>query len=134
MKNAVICVYESVDRESARAYREDHEVGEEFMGILVHQYIETGVERHMFSGYANSMVYGVPELMEARLSTYPGMFWREKLERYRALDSMRFESVLDEVQYYPLDQQRMSGVNPYRVAQLVSILEDLWGYPIQIEW
>lgn len=136
-KDAVAKVYESVDSPRAQAYRAQHGIDEEEMGLLIQKYI-TPDTRFMHNqseqGYMNSRLAGVPQLMEIVTETSRNFVRRKAVDFTLGMRVSRNEDAFDDVHHFPPDQYKIRPTLPIKIAQLTSIVERIWGKDVQIEF
>lgn len=136
-KAAIAQVYESTDSPKAQAYRAEHGIDQEEMGIVVQRFV-TSRDFNMYAkgkeGYINSRMAGVPDLMEVVTETSRNFINRKELDFYLAIDPHMHESAFRNVHHFPPDQFKVDPDAPIRVAQLASVLERIWGRPVQAEF
>jgi len=136
-RDAVAKVYESVNSPRALAYRAQHGIDEEEMGLLIQKYI-TPDTRFMYNqseqGYMNSRLAGVPELMEIVTETSRNFVRRKAVDFTLGMRVGGNEDAFDDVHHFPPDQFKIRPTLPIKVAQLTSIVERIWGGDVQVEF
>ncbi|MBI3485795.1 hypothetical protein HY025_02515 [Candidatus Daviesbacteria bacterium] len=136
-KGAVTRVYESTDSPQAQAYRAQHGIDKEEMGLVIQRFVSP----HSFSmhgqsteGYINSRLPGVPNLMEIVTGTSRNFVNREELDFFIALDVDRNDDAFRTVHHFRPDQFKVAPHLPIRVAQLTYAVERIWDRNVQAEF
>ncbi|RJQ36971.1 hypothetical protein C4559_04550 [Candidatus Microgenomates bacterium] len=136
-RDTVAKVYESVNSPRALAYRAQHEIDEEEMGLLIQKYITPDthfMHNQSEQGYMNSRLAGVPEFMEIVTETSRNFVRRKAVDFTLGMRVGRNEDAFDDVHHFPPDQFKIRPTLPIKVAQLTSIIERIWGGDIQVEF
>ena len=119
-------VYESVESSQAIAYRKQKGIGDEKMGLVVQEFIDTSSNKR---GYANTALKNVPELMEI---AYANGF-RSVIDKQRAQNVLRGGDE-DSIFHFQVDIRRKSTVILQMVSRLMVLLEKYYAQPVQIEF
>lgn len=136
-KDAVTSVYGSTESQQARAYRAEHGISEEEMGLVIQRYVtpyNSCYHRQSQEGYINSRLAGIPQLMEFVTGTSRNFINRKALDFYLALYPENDKESLRGIHHFPPDQFKVIPDQPVRVAQLASIIERIWEKDVQIEF
>lgn len=136
-KDAVGKVYESVDSPRAQAYRAQHGIDKEEMGLLIQKYITPDthfMHNQSEQGYMNSRLAGVPQLMEIVTETSRNFVRRKELDFVLGMRTGRDRDAFEDVHHFPPDQFKIRPTLPIKVAQLTFIVEKIWGKDIQVEF
>lgn len=135
--DAVTKVYESTNSPQAQAYRTQHGIDKEEMGLVVQKYVSpraSSMHEQSQQGYANSKLSGVPGLMEVVTKTSRNFVKRKELDFFLALDADMNEGAFRAAHHFPPDQFKVNADLPIRIAQLTSVVERIWGKDIQVEF
>jgi hypothetical protein len=128
--NAVIEVYESVSSDLAKEYREEHDVAEEVMGIVVQERVEYGRNTEL-----NTVRPFCPHLYDI---TLPGQHHKTLLNKQRAIDAMIAPETSKGIGYMlevPSDEGR-SRKELYESEDIIRLglfLEEFFEKAVQIE-
>lgn len=136
-KGAVTRVYESTDSPQAQAYREQHGIIGEEMGLVIQRFVSpyrSGMHGQSTEGYINSRLPGVPQLMEIATETSRNFVNRAELDFFIALDADRNEDAFRTVHHFLPDQYKIDPDLPIRVAQLTYAVERIWDRNVQAEF
>lgn len=135
-KDAVVRVYASTESPQAKEYREQHGIDKEEMGLVIQKFVSS--ERYNMQGsqegYVNSRLTGVPQLMEIVTGTSRNFVKRQELDFVLAMAAGVGETAFRNVQQFPPDIFKIRPDLPVRVAQLVYVVERIWGKDIQVEF
>lgn len=136
-KEAISSVYTSTDSKNALAYRKLNGIPKEEMGLVIQRLV--GPETHIFrpdgsgDGYVNTRLPGVPGLMEIKTGRSRNFIKRKELDYYLALDDGDDEAFSSVHQFEP-DLHKVWKNHLVRIAQVSSIIEKVWGHPVQLEF
>ena len=137
-KDAVTRIYESTDSPQALDYRLQNGINKEQMGLVIQRYVSHTDRFSLFDisheGYTNSKLSGVPELMEIVTRTSRNFIRRKNLDFFLALDDLMNEDAFRTIHHFTPDRSKIDSEMPIRVAQLVLVIEKIWGRDIQIEF
>lgn len=136
-KKAVTQVYASTDSPQAQAYRAQHGIDYEEMGLVIQRFIPPPYSyggNQSYEGYMNSKLAGVPQLMEIVTKTSRNFVNRNELDFRLALVPDRDSPTFRDVHHFPPDQYKIDPELPIKVAQLAYIVERIWGKDIQVEF
>lgn len=137
-KDAVIKVYESTNSPRAQAYREQHGIKEEEMGLIIQKYVNPDDSFNLHGqsqeGYINSRLTSVPQLMEIVTKTSRNFIKRKELDFFLALRAHGDEDSFRNIHHFPPDNYKVHPDLLIRAAQLASIVERIWKKDIQIEF
>lgn len=141
-KRAVVKVFESVNSPRAQAYRAQHGVEKEEMGLILQRYIIPDYRFNMHGqsqeGYINSKLKGIPHLMEIVTRTSRNFVKRKELDFFLTHQPHDYGPNEDrfsaEINHFPPDQYKVHPDLPINVGQLALIVEKIWGKDIQIEF
>ncbi len=126
-KNAVVDVYKSTNSDKARAYRREHGIKEEQMGLIVQDYLYVDNE-----GYLNTHLPGVPGLTEIVTRRSRNFVKHNELDFYLA--SVIYSKGFKDAHHFPPDENRVQSQALLALGQRAMILERLWGNSIQLEF
>lgn len=126
-KSAVIDVYKSTDSAKAVAYRREHGIKDEQMGLILQNYLLGDNE-----GYLNTQMPGVPGLTEISTRKSRNFVKHKELDFYLA--SFIYAEGFKEAHHFPPDNYRVVPQTLLALAQRASILERVWGNNIQLEF
>lgn len=140
-KKAVVGVFESTNSPRAHAYRAQHGVEKEEMGLIIQKYVEPdyrfNIHGQSQEGYLNSKAAGIPQLMEIVTKTSRNFVKRKELDFFLTLQSKTYlngDRFSAEIHHFPPDQRKIDPDLPVNVAQLALIVERVWGKDVQIEF
>lgn len=135
-KGAVERVYESTESPQAQAYRAEHGIDREEMGLVIQKYVSPRdyYNGQSQEGYINSRLTGVPQLMEVVTETSRNFIKRKELEFFLPLDAEMNERAFLATHHFPPDIYKVIPDLPIRVAQLTYVAERIWGKDIQVEF
>jgi hypothetical protein len=136
-KDAVTKVYESVDSPKAIAYRTEHGIEQEEMGLVVQKFITPRVDKisnKSSEGYINSRLTGVPSLIELVTGTSRNFINREALDFFLALDPHDQEGAFRRVHHFRPDLYKVNADLVINVAQYTSAIERIWNRDVQCEF
>lgn len=135
-KDALTRVYKSTDNPRARAYRAQHGIDREEMGLIIQRFVSphSYSEGQAQEGYINSRLPGVPQLMEIATETNRNFVNRGELDFFIALDADRNEDAFRTVHHFLPDLFKVDPILLIRVAQPTYIVERIWGKDIQAEF
>lgn len=137
-KNAVRKVYESTNSPRAQAYRTQHGITDEEMGLIIQKFIDPDttfdLSGQSHEGYVNSKLTGVPKLMEVVTRTSRNFVKRKELDFFLGLNSHSDEEIFQNMHHFPPDNYKIHPSMLVEVAQLASIVERIWKKDIQIEF
>lgn len=136
-KGVVTRVYESADSPQAQAYRAEHGIDGEKMGLVIQRFVSPrtfSMHNQSTEGYINSRLPGVPDLMEIVTETSRNFVNRSELDFFIALDADRSSDAFRTVHHFRPDQYKVDPDLPIRVAQLTYAVERIWGKDVQVEF
>lgn len=138
-RDAVIKVYQSTDSENARYYRERYGIETESMGLVIQKYKEPHTlisvrGEKSETGYVNSRMPGVPNLMEISTLISRNFVRRDELDFFLALDEDFHENAFSSVHHFEPDIFKSDQHMIVRVAQLALTIEKIWGQNVQMEF
>lgn len=135
-KEAVQRVYRSVNSEQAKSYRALNGIEEEQMGLIIQKYVEQTNHLNSSSyktGYANSRLVGVPQLLEIRTKYNRNYVVRDALDFNLGLDTSKISNIKG-VNHFKPDTRKITSEQIARVAKITRVLEHIYGTNIQIEF
>lgn len=127
-------VYDSVESERAREYREQNEIDDEEMGLLIQKYVALPDNKLLRSGSINSTLPGLPNLMECVIGKNRTFIDRKALDFVLHLDPEKDEKVYRQVFHYPPDTSKIPFYMPLYIAKFAYIIEKLWNKNIITEF
>lgn len=123
-KEKLLIVFNSVDSDAARNYRNQNWIETEKMWVIVQEYIDLWADKW----YVDSIVKNVPELMRVTISNTANIINRNKLMKWFMGNNFRFDI------YHCSPDMHKIKINISSVfSKLCILLESLYGKPVQIE-
>ncbi len=132
-ERAVISVFESVNTAEAQSYRALNGIEHEQMGLIIQKYIEPDYTSGSTSGYVNSKLVGVPQLMEIITMSSRNFVKRDELNFFLPHDTHTISNYGD-VHHFPPDTTKVSPELIVRAAKVTKLIEQIFGPSIQIEY
>lgn len=132
-KQAVITVFESTNSPQAIAYRREHGIEGEEMGLVIQAFrpdkYSSSYENDDKNVTVNSVTPGLPQLIEVSESENRFFVNREVLDQHLAVD------LPEEVHHFPPDTRRdtLKPQHIERYALWIFLAEKIWGGAIQME-
>ena len=129
---AIECVFISCNSEWAQKYRKDNNIPNEYMGLVVQEYIS-----EWESGHVNSIMQHRPELMEISFGKYQWV--RPIIYKENIMDFIfwAFSQKDKSIYHYEIDRDKFDGwllSSSRDLSIIVSILERYFRKPIQVEF
>lgn len=126
--DAVVEVFESVDSPQAIAYRQENNIVHEEMGIVLQEQIED--YSYSDKGYINSVLKGVPELLEMNLEDD----MRPILKKENLLANLLVHKDNSPFYYQPDFWRQKNVFELEELSKAVLLLEKFYGKSIQVEF
>ncbi len=135
-KEAVERVYRSTESDEAKMYRQQNGIEGEEMGLVIQRFIhpEYIIPSGEQVGYINSRLTGVPGLMEVVTRNSRNFVKRQELDFVLAMEANLEKSSVRSAQQFLPDINKIVPDLPIKLAQLVYVIERIWGSDVQAEF